>query len=332
MPKSLRRTLSTLLAAALCAITLPATPTVAQDVLDGLAAVVNDEPITFSQVRELVLPREQGLRQFLRGKDLEEKIKELRLSAINELIDQSLLLQEYKKRGMQIPPYVVDDRIATIIRSDFNGDRSAFLRTLAAQGLTIEKFRKQEFNKIIVGALRNSAVKSNFIGTETEITEYFRSHPEEFVVEEQLHLRMIVLTPPTPGEDGKTPPDRRKELLEGLRAEVKAGKSFGELARQHSTDDSKEKDGDWGWITPKTLNEDLTKAAFKLKKGQTSAPIALGDRFYLLYAQDTKPRGTMKLDDELREKIRQKLSEAERAEQQRVFMERLRKKAHIQIF
>jgi hypothetical protein len=40
----------------------------------------------------------------------------------------------------------------------------------------------------------------------------------------------------------------------------------------------------------------------------------------------------MKLDDELREKIRQKLSEAERAEQQRVFMERLRKKAHIQIF
>jgi hypothetical protein len=40
----------------------------------------------------------------------------------------------------------------------------------------------------------------------------------------------------------------------------------------------------------------------------------------------------MKLDDELREKIRQKIAEIERAEQQRAFMERLRKKAHIQIF
>lgn len=332
MPNSLRRSVLTLLAVALCSVLPPANRLHAQDVLDGLAAVVNDEPITFSQVREIVLPREQGLRQFLRGKDLEEKVKELRLAAINELIDQSLLLQEYKKKGMQIPPYVVDDRIATIIRSDFNGDRSAFLRTLAAQGLTIEKFRKLELNKIIVGALRNSAVKSNFVGTETEILEYYRSHPEEFAIEEQLHLRMIVLTAPRPGEDGKTPPDRRKELLEGIRSEVKTGKPFGEFAREHSTDDSREKDGDWGWITPKTLNEDLSKAAFKLKKGQTSPPIALGDRFYLLYAQDTKPRGAMKLDDELREKIRQKLSEIERAEQQRVYMERLRKKAHIQIF
>jgi peptidyl-prolyl cis-trans isomerase SurA len=331
MPHHFSRTLSALLAVALSlAIATPST--LGQDVLDGIAAVVNDDPITFSQVREMVMAREQGLRQFLRGKDLEEKVKELRLAAINELIDQSLLLQEYKKRGIQIPPYVVDDRIAAIIRSDFNGDRSAFLRTLAAQGLTIEKFRKQEFNKIIVGVLRNSAVKSNFVGTETEIAQYYSKHPEEFLIEEQVHLRMIVLTPPSAGEDGKTPPDRRKELLEGIRAEVKAGKPFGELARQHSADDSKEKDGDWGWITPKTLNEDLSKAAFKLKKGQTSAPMALGDRLYLLYAEDTKPRGTMKLDDELREKIRQKIAEIERAEQQRAFMERLRKKAHIQIF
>src|SRR4051812_27146095 len=115
-------------------------PAHAQDVLDGIAAVVNDDVVTFSQVRELVGPKEKAARDTLKGNELVEKIKEIRLQAVNDLIDRQLILQEFKgmqKKGASIPDYVVEDRVQAIIREEFGNDRSAFMRTLAAQGYTI---------------------------------------------------------------------------------------------------------------------------------------------------------------------------------------------------
>jgi parvulin-like peptidyl-prolyl isomerase len=66
-------------------------------VLDGIAAVVNDDVVTFSQVREVVGSRERAARETLKGEQLVEKIKEIRLQAINDLIDRQLILQEFKK-------------------------------------------------------------------------------------------------------------------------------------------------------------------------------------------------------------------------------------------
>src|SRR6266542_2902149 len=51
-------------------------------VVDGIAAVVNGEVITFSQVRALSAPREKLLRSQFTGKDLEKKLIELRMIMI----------------------------------------------------------------------------------------------------------------------------------------------------------------------------------------------------------------------------------------------------------
>ena len=68
-----------------------------QEVLDGVAAVVNGDVITFSQVRDLVGTRERALQEQFKGQELIDKIKELRLSAVQILIDNQLILQEFKK-------------------------------------------------------------------------------------------------------------------------------------------------------------------------------------------------------------------------------------------
>src|SRR4051812_19038094 len=111
------------LALAFASLVVAVSTACAQDVLNGIAAVVNDEVITFSQVRELVGAKEQGARQQLRGEELVAKIKEIRLQAINDLIDRQLILQEFKKQKFQIPDYFINDRVSTIIREEFGGDR-----------------------------------------------------------------------------------------------------------------------------------------------------------------------------------------------------------------
>ncbi len=57
----------------------------AAEVLDGVAAVVNGDVITFSQVREVVSARERALRAQFSGQDLVNKIKEARMGALKDL-------------------------------------------------------------------------------------------------------------------------------------------------------------------------------------------------------------------------------------------------------
>src|SRR6267143_1640348 len=70
-------------------------------VVDGIAAVVNGDVITYSQVRSLSAPREKLLRTQLTGKDLENKLLELRQLAVRDLIDRRLVIQAFKEKEME---------------------------------------------------------------------------------------------------------------------------------------------------------------------------------------------------------------------------------------
>ena len=58
----------------ICSVAAAEEPTV----VDGIAAVVNGEVITYSQVRALSAPQERMLRQQLTGEELAKKLTELR--------------------------------------------------------------------------------------------------------------------------------------------------------------------------------------------------------------------------------------------------------------
>ena len=119
-----------------------------EEVINGIAAVVNGDVVTFSQVRELVAAREKSASEIYQGEELQKKIQEMRRQAIQDLIDRSLILQEFKKKEFNIPSYIVDDSIQRIIRQEFGGDRTAFIKTLQAQGYTMARFRETEREKI----------------------------------------------------------------------------------------------------------------------------------------------------------------------------------------
>ena len=293
-----------------------------EQVLDGIAAVVNGEVITFSQVRELVYTREMSLRQSLQGKALEDKIKETRLAAINELIDRQLVLQDFEKNKFNIPEYAVDDHINTIVREQFNGDRLALIRTLQAQGYTLQRFRKVETDKMIVQAMRQRAVKGDPILSPTKVERYYEAHRAEYSTPEQVKLRMIVLHKDTPNA---------KNLAEDILAKVKGGAAFEKMAQMYSEDTSKDQGGDWGWVERTTLNESLSGTAFALKAGHVSKIIELGNNYYLLYVEARKKTVTKALA-EVRQEAETKALKEERQAAQEKWIKGLRDKAYIRMF
>jgi len=297
----------------------------AQEVLDGVAAVVNGDVITFSQVRELVGAREKSLRDTYRGEELVAKVKEVRLAALNDLIDRQLIIQEFKKNKLQIPDYVVDDQIQSIIRTDFGGDRNAFHRTLEAQGYTLARFKEIENEKIIVQAMRQKFVKVNTVVPPKQIDEAYAHDREAFSTPEQVKLRMIVL------KKDSGDPEAKKKMAEEIRTKVKGGAEFDKLAQMYSEDSTQDSGGDWGWVDRHTLNEDLSKTAFALKAGQVSDVLEVGNNYYLLYVEARK-NASVKPLEEVRGDIEKKLLQDERTKAQQKWVEGLRKKAFIKTF
>ena len=68
-------------------------------VVDGIAAVVNRDGITYSQVRMLSAPREKLLRSQYTGEELEKQLKQLREAALKDLVDRRLIIQAFKKEN-----------------------------------------------------------------------------------------------------------------------------------------------------------------------------------------------------------------------------------------
>jgi peptidyl-prolyl cis-trans isomerase SurA len=291
------------------------------EVIDGVAAIVNSDVITISQVRELIGARERALREAYKGPDLPEKIKEMRSAALKDLVDRQLIIQEFRKmeeKGANIPDYVVDDRIQTVIREEFGGDRAAFIRTLQAQGYTLTRFKEIEKEKIIVQAMRQAKASDNFVVSPKQIQAFYDKNRAAYSTPEQVKLRMIVLREGT-AEDFSG--GDKKATAEEIRQKLAGG------AEDESTRDM---GGDWGWIERETLNEQLTKAAFSLKAGQTSPVLKIDDSYYILFAEARKEAAVKPLA-EVREEIEATLMQQERMKAQQRWLDTLRRKAYIKI-
>lgn len=152
-----------------------------EQVLNGIAAVVNSDVITFSEVEEMVGPREKALEdQQLTGKDLADKVKALRLQAVQVLIDNKLIIQEFAKNKYSIPDYIVDQQVEARRKEISGNDRQAFIRTLMAQGMSMDRFRSMVRDEIIVQAMRQESVKNDTIIAPGAIQKYYREHTDEF--------------------------------------------------------------------------------------------------------------------------------------------------------
>ena len=295
--------------------------------VDGIAAVVNGDVITYSQVRQLSAPREKLLRSQLTGKELEKKLIELRELALKDLIDRRLVIQAFKKESYQIPDHIVDDRVHQIIRESFGGDRNTFIKTLEAENYTLGEFKEKELERIMVGAMRSHNVKTNSIVSPTKIEDYYRKHHEEFTSKEQIKLRMIMI----PGQKDTASAPAQKALAEEVLGKLAGGAEFDRTAQVYSEDSTRDNGGDWGWIERNTLAASLEKFAFNMPVGRISNIIDYAGNYYIIKVED-KRGGTTRSLAEARDDIEKRLLQEEAQGIQERWIAGLRAKAYIKTF
>jgi peptidyl-prolyl cis-trans isomerase SurA len=297
------------------------------EIVNGIAAIVNGEVVTYSQVRDLSGPREKLLRSQLKGDELITKIKEARQAALKDLIDRQLIIQSFKKENFQIPDHYVEGKMHEIIREDFGGDRNTFVKTLQAQNFTLGEFKKMESERIIVQAMRSQKIKTNKTISPIKIEEYYNTHREEFTAKEEIKLRLIMI-PSHANESGAA---AQKAMVDEIVGKLANGAEFDRMAQIYSEDSSRELGGDWGWIERKTLAEPLEKIAFKLPVGKVSKIVEFSGNYYILKVEDKRGGATRSLA-EAHDDIEKKLIQKQAQDLQERWLASLRSKAFIRTF
>ncbi len=321
-----RYPMAALLAFSCLGVAATASPTRGAESVNGIAAIVNDKVITYSEVREVVEPRERLLRSQFSGQDLVNKITELRKAALQDLIDRQLIIQAFEKDNLQIPPHFIDERVDEVIKENFGGDRHAFIKTMESQKYTMSKFRDLERQKIIVQAMRAKNVSSNLLIPPGKIEEYYRQHKELFSNKAQVKLRMIMI-PGRPDASGEA----QSSMAEEIRAKLITGADFDKMAQMYSEDSTRDLGGDWGWIDDKTLSPELSKVAFSLNPGEISKVVDLSGNHYILKVEARQGGEARPLKD-VRTEIEARLRQERAQELQEHWLASLRSKAYIKTF
>lgn len=295
--------------------------------IDAYAAIVNDEVITVGDVLEYIMPAEQQLQLSFTGADLQQKRAEAFTNGLQRLIDQQLILEEFKSKGGTIPDRMINDRVNEIIHDRFNDNRAEFLKALAQQRSTLDEWREGVRDRIIVNLLRRQEVGDRVRITPAQVREAYERQQARFTTPAQSKVRMIVLN------GGSTDQEREAKRQEAvlIRGKALSGDSFAELARERSEDTKASSGGDWGWIDTGILVKDLQTAIAALKPGEISGVIEAGGSFYLVKLEERRearvaPFGEVRatLEDEIKQ------SESERL--YRAWLERLGRKYVVKKF
>ncbi|MDR1191005.1 MAG: peptidyl-prolyl cis-trans isomerase [Verrucomicrobiales bacterium] len=320
-------------------LALPAavSPSAAQTMsTDGVAAAVNDKVITFSEVKKFVDAQEREYRQSYSGLELIEKIKEARLGALKALIEQQLIIQDFEKIGF-IPNSIVEKQIDNVIKDQFGGDRTAFVRTLQAQGISLDNYKEITRNNFIVRYMRSQKTAPAVLVSPYQIEQYYQDNIKQFVQPDQVKLRDIFMHKALYKEKRKDADGQEIEVdpqylvMREIQAKVDTGSDFANLAKSYSQAAQAANGGDLGWVTADSLRKELAEVAFNLRPGQNSPIIETDDGYHILLVDDIKKSSVIPLS-QVRDGIEAALQQQERERLQQEWLDDLRAKAFIKMF
>ena len=294
---------------------------------NGIAAIAEGEIVTFEQLRKSLDPIIPKLRlQAKNESEFSQLIDQASKDILQNIIDRIIIVNEAYNQGIQIPPSYIDEEYESIIKTDFNGNRSQFLAYLKSIGQTQDEFREELKRNIIVSVMQSQNRKKQSQISPEKIEDFYVKNKIRFYQPELIHLKQIILIPKS-GETIESVLETASDIV----SQLDAGKPIHSLANTYGDKTLNRTNGDWGWIKREDLRSELSQIAFDLDIGEYTKPIQLGDAVFILYAENIQEEKIQPIS-EVREIIEKSLRQEIAQESVNLWLEDLRSKAYIRYF
>lgn len=248
-----------------------------------------------------------------------ESLEHVRASTLNSLIEREVEIQTAKARGIRVSRGDVKRETKKRVDEETAAYRERYgeranVREFAARLRNLYGQRGDEIRQELIIERLRKAIESQVKVTDQDLLE---SYGEV----EARHI--LVGTRERPGAKKVSDAEARKKA-ENLLKQIKAGADFAELAERESDDPgSAPQGGSLGWVKRGQMVPEFEKAAFALKKGETSGVVKSPFGYHIVRVTDRRrslPEDFKKNKKELREELlrkRQMEAWVEFTEQQR---------------
>ncbi len=295
-------------------------------IVDRIAAIVNQEVITLSEVEKWSVPLQKEIEAADRL-EKREKVNEICRKVLEKLVEDKLIEQEAKKTGIKVSSKEVESTIEEIKRQ--NGSTQEELeKALAKEGMTLEAFKQQIEKRLLRNRLVSWSVKVEPKAGEKELLDFYQKHVDRYqtrLTYRPGHILFAVPKEATPEEVGEV---RRKcqQVLE----KIKKGQDFGEMAILYSQDASSKDRGDLGYFKKGELLPAFEKEATRLKVGEVSGIVRTQFGFHIIRLLDRKGGGPAPFE-EVKEKVQADYYEKEMEKAFKEFLSKLKEKSVIEM-
>lgn len=202
-----------------------------------------------------------------------EEVLTAKLSLLNDLIMQNILLAKASELKIELPDSELD---AAYAEARKNIPDEAFQKELIQRGVTAADMREGLRDELLSRKVIEREVRSKVAVTDQEVTDFFNANRAQFnLAEEAYHIAQIVVTPVRDPQvanrtrDDAGSPQAASDKIRMLMERLKAGAAFRDVAMDYSEDpESAPRGGDLGFVpvsklkqTPPPLRDAVLKTA-----------------------------------------------------------------------
>jgi peptidyl-prolyl cis-trans isomerase SurA len=314
----MKRLFSLILAAALV---LPAVSLNAA-VVEEIVIKVNDSIVTRSEFERRLNSTLEGIKREYKGPDLEERLKEVPQRLLEQVEDELLLIEKAKQ--MYQVDAIVDNQIDNFMKENKLATKDDLAKALRAEGMTMDEFRKQVTLIYVPEFMKSREIRSRISISTDEIKTYYESHKNDLAGSSKVQLQEILLLKSHYSQQ------QAQEVAARVKAELAAGKSFGDLASQYSEAFSKNSKGEAGWYAASDLAPAISKAVFSLGVGQITDLLATDAGWYLFRVQAVSQAKVPTLE-ESRDAIVEALKEQKFQKEYTKYIDELKAQNYVRI-
>ncbi len=295
-------------------------------IVDKIVAIVNDSPITLSDVDSFQKRLASGGLvddALLKLTDPQNLLKD-KNALLNHLIDERIMDFEVKRKNMEVTIERVEQEIRNIAKN--NGISREQLRdALKAKGVSISKY--QDFIKTSLErqGLVEREVTSKIRISDEDVSSYYLAQKGPSATQIfEFNLSHILFTAKNGGEESAL--SRARSVEEKL----KNGQSFEALAEQFSEDSNFSKGGALGTFRAGEMTKELELAVRKLSPGEVSKPVKTARGYHIIKLNKRTLIADPRLEEE-RENIRRILYADAFKRQFRLWLTQRREESFVKI-
>lgn len=265
-------------------------------VVDRVAAVVNDDVVTLSEVYELG-------QDFIDQRAAKGERRAAELEVLETLVQRRLIGQEIERLGIDVTDVDVDRAIDDIARRN-DLEREDLRTEVEKSGMAWTQYRAELRESLREQQFTSYITQTRISVDEDELRDAYRRTVAELPQELVVDLGAFVLLFPEDA-DGATQAEVYANAQDAA-ARVNAGEDFATVAREIDQGAFGAQDGKMGTYKRGELVEQLEEPAFETPVGQASPPVVTPRGVFVLFPFErgvVEPPAFEEMRDELQNRV-----------------------------